>query len=117
MNKYLFIDAISCLDLKLIEEHITMRRKIKINKIIKKKYNIFRKALIASCFAVFFLSMFSLFNLFSYINSGEVVSTATIGYFAISLITSLACAVIIGIVAWAIGKKIIRKKCEHENVI
>jgi len=117
MNKYLFIDAISCLDLKLIEEHISMRRKLKTNIIIKKKYNILRKTLIASCFAVFFLSTFLLFNFFNYINSGDVVSTATTSYLAISLITSLACAVIIGIVAWTIGKKIIKKNCEHENVI
>lgn len=117
MNKYLFIDAMSCLDLKLIEEHIIMRRKIKVNKIIKKKYNILKKALIASCFAVFLLSTFLLFNLFIYINSGEVISTATTGYLAISLITSLACAVIIGIVAWTIGKKIIKKNGERENVI
>ena len=115
MNKYLFIDAMSCLDLKLIEEHITMRRKIKVNKIIKKKYNILKKALIASCFAVFLLSTFLLFNLFIYINSGEAISTATTGYLA--LITSLACAVIIGIVAWTIGKKIIKKNGERENVI
>ena len=117
MNKYLFIDAMRCLDLKLIEEHITMRRKIKVNKIIKKKYNILKKALSASCFAVFLLSTFLLFNLFIYINSGEVISTATTGYLAISLITSLACAVIIGIVAWTIGKKIIKKNGERENVI
>lgn len=112
MNKYLFIDAMSCLDLKLIEEHITMRRKIKVNKIIKKKYNILKKTLIASCFAAFLI-----FNLFIYINFGEVISTATAGYLAISLITGFACAVIIGIVAWTIGKKIIKKNCERENVL
>lgn len=116
MNKYLFIDAISHLDIKLIEEHITMRQKMKINKIIKKKYNILKKTLIASCFALLFLSTFFIFNLLSYINSEEITSTATTSYLAISLIISLVCAVIIGIVAWTIGKRIIKKNCKYENL-
>ena len=112
MNKYLFIDAVSCLDLKFIEEHITMRKKIKTNKIIKKKFNIFKKTLIASCFALFFLSSVLLFKLFSFKNSEGVVSATATGHLAMLLIASLACVVIVGITAWTIGKRVIKKKCE-----
>lgn len=108
MNKYLFIDAIGCLDLKLIEEHFLMREKIKTNKMIKKKYNAFKKALVASCLVLFFFSAFLIFN--QYVNSREVVSAATTCYLLISLIACLACTVMIGIVAWTIGKKIIANR-------
>lgn len=117
MNRYLFIDAISCLDLKFIEEYIIMKRKIKTNKIIKKKLNNLKKTLIASCLALFFFFSFFLLKRFSYINSEEVVLTATISYLAISLIASLACVAIVGITAWTIGKRVIKKKCEQESIL
>ena len=56
-------------------------------------------------------------HFFSYKNSEGVVSAAATGQLAILLIASLAFVVIVGIFAWTIGKRIIKKKCEYESVL
>ena len=113
MNKYLFIDAISCLDQKLIEEHISMRRKFKTDKIIKKRVNILKRTLIASCAAMFLISTILLSNLFSYLNADDYISASTTGYISLSLNISLVFVAIIGIATWTIGKIIIKKRCNN----
>lgn len=117
MNKYLFIDAISCLDQKLIEEHIFMRRKFKTNKIIKKRVNILKRTLIASCATMFLISAILLPNLFIYKNADNYISASTTGYIALSLIISLVFVVIIGVAAWTIGKIIIKKRCNNYSML
>lgn len=117
MSKYLFIDAISCLDLKLIEEHISMRRKFKTNKIIKKRVNILKKTLIASCATMFLISAILLPNLFKYIYADDYISASTTGYIVLSLIISLVFVVIIGVATWTIGKIIIKKICNNYSVL
>lgn len=115
MNTNLFIDAISCLDSTLIEEHIKARKKLKVGRLMKKRFGVFKKALIASCLSLLCISTFLVDTLFRHIDSGNVVSTSATGDFFLSLLVSAVCVAILGGVIWMIGRKIIIKKCENDS--
>ena len=110
MNKYLFIDAVSCLDSKFIEEHIAMRKKLKTDKIVKKRLNLLRVSIIAACLAIVMMSTLVLANVFKYMSSGSYESAVTISHVLLALASGLIVASIIGVISWRSGSKYIRKR-------
>ncbi len=117
MNINLFIDAVGCLDAKLIEKYISMRKQLKTDKIIKKRIVILKKTVIASCFTLMLLSTFFLTGVFNYINWNGHISALIARYFAVALLISFVVVAIIGFFAWNVGKKYIKKKCNNYNVL
>ena len=117
MNKNLFIDAIGCLDQKFIEEHISKRKKLRIEKMVKKKSRILKRIIVAACFTLFGLFSIVFSNLFHYENANEFVASSTKDELWWPLIASFLCVVVIGCTAWIVGKRIITKKYNTYNVL
>lgn len=117
MNKYLFVDAISCLDSRLIEEYILLRQKFKTNKIIKKKIKKLKRAITAACIPNFLLSAIFINNVFNYITSKELILFSAIGHFSTLLLICGLVTFIVGFIAFALGRRIIKKKFKNYDML
>lgn len=116
MNGYQFMEAMNCLDLALIEEHISMSKQIKKDKIIKKRTNALKRTIVASCVIVYlFSSVLMIDNLNRIPGNNYTPETTPAGDTALLPLSLVL--VVIGYLTWLVGAKYIKRKYRNYSAL
>ncbi len=109
MNRFLFIDAISCLDTALIEAHIRERQEVKKRKLIAKRLKALKISIMSACLLIMALSILT-FSLLLLPKIGDVAAFDSVKYTALIMCLSVVVPIIMAFVAWEIGSRCIKKR-------
>lgn len=115
MNREEFADAVGYLDIRLIDEYVTRRKRIQAQKKTRKQQKRLQKWIIAACFATF--GILTPVLLFLTAARGGNDSVQELNSCALVLSVSLCALAVtcLGVVLWLIGKACIVRQAEQDE--